>query len=390
MLFLLFSFISAYAEILTPSTNTDLTTASEFKILFEQVKSLGEYKKEEVQPKVLSRGEQLIEEAKAKNRALIAKKIADEKKQDKLEGIEALKASVDKAHEEWNLEIQKARAQWQKEQDQFLGRIKTYQENTFKIPVKEIKIVEKQLIEKLPEVFVVQKSFEIPIKDQMNRPTCAAFAGIRAIETLIAQSTNQTKDLSEQYLYWSSKPQCQSSPCTIKGSWVTNGFDYSIHQSKLDIPEEISCSYIPESLSNNETQVPLTKDCYQGKAKIIDYKTVESISDLYLNLKKNQPAIIATKLTENFYVNKGLVLVSESEKKFGLPLNGHSQGHALLAIGFIEYPEKVKSVEGNYCILVANSWGRGFGVGGYSCISENYLKKFRIAAPFIIINKIQI
>lgn len=381
------------AKVINPSLDIEKPTAEEFNVIMALIKSYGDYStktiEEEITPKVLSRGEQLIEEAKAKNRALIAQKREQEKKNDQLSGLDQLKEQVRQAHESWKQQVDETHKQWKKEQDIFLGRIKTYKANTFQIPAKEIKIIEKKVILNLPQIHVIKNAFNLPIKDQANRPTCAAFAGVRALETIIKQN-NEEKDLSEQYLYWASKPNCQNSPCEIKGSWVTGGYDYSMKQIFVDIPSENVCDYKTEPMAKNETQIPLSADCKKGVAKVLEYKEVTSINDLLESIKKNIPVVLASKLTENFYINQGLILLSDSSKSYNLKLDGHSNGHAFLAIGFIELPEKLKTSEGTYCILIANSWGKGWGAGGYSCLSENYLKKYRLNTTFIAPIKLEI
>ena len=82
----------------------------------------------------------------------------------------------------------------------------------------------------------VPSAFSVPIKDQGDRGTCAAFAAIRTIEVLLAQNGRQL-NLSEQYFYWASRPECRASPCGTKGSWAEAGFEFSIAQEALDIPE---------------------------------------------------------------------------------------------------------------------------------------------------------
>jgi C1A family cysteine protease len=368
-----------------------------------------EIKKEEVvvKPKELSRGQKLIEEAKAKNRAILQAKNEgaktkentdegmsdlDKLKMEHQKGLDEMKSEADKNLSDWKDEIRKQREIWKDQQDIFYGRIKVYKENTFVLPVKKEKIVETKLadikmVEKLPEHFVVANAFDVAVRDQVGRPTCAAFAGVRAIDILLAQN-NLKKETSTQYLYWASKPKCHSSPCSEKGSWVTAGFNYSKNQMKPDIPLEKKCKYKIESLPTNETQLPLPVECKEGIVKIEAYEEVKTLSDVVLNLKKNYPVIMGAKLSGNFYQNEGLVTLADSKKNFGIKLDGHAQGHAFVAVGFHELPLKLKASEGDYCLIIANSWGEGFGSGGYACLTENWLKQFRIPAPFIAVTKV--
>jgi C1A family cysteine protease len=341
--------------------------------------------------KKLSRGQQIIEEIKAKNRAILAEKNQQEKaeheKNSTLTQIEKWKVEEKKTLNDWKKNTYDQLNQWKREQEIFLGRIKIYKENTFKIPIKEEKIIETDIpIQELPESHIVNATFKVPIRDQLARPTCVAFAGIRAIETLLAQN-NFEHDLSEQYLYWAGKPSCQKVPCSEKGSWVTKSYKHSQTAPQIDIPLESKCSYKGESVLSNETQIPLPPTCSDGMIKVHNYEEVRTIADVVDYLKRDVPVVIAAKLSENFYKNKGLISLSESHSS-GAKLDAHAMGHAFLAVGIIELPEKLKLSEGHFCFVVANSWGIGWGVGGYSCITQKWLEKYRQPSPFIAVTKL--
>ncbi|MFZ4713306.1 MAG: C1 family peptidase [Bacteriovoracaceae bacterium] len=345
---------------------------------------------EKVVQKALSPSEKMIEEIKAKNRAALAKRDQESKLNEKLSGPELWKKQVDQAQASWAKEISETRAQWQKEQDVFLGRIKIYKESTFKIPVKEEKIIEKKVIERdIPDSFLVEGALDVPVRDQDQRPTCASFAGIKSLEILLAQN-GETKDLSEQYLYWASKPDCQNSPCTTKGSWVTPGFNYSKNQLMPDIPLESACLYQKDWQTSNETQVPLNERCKNGEVKVESFEFARTLADVLMNVKKGMPVIMAATLTENFYKNQGLVTLEDSTKNLGVGLDSHATGHAFTAVGVIELPEKLRIIEGGYCLVVANSWGVGWGAGGFSCLTEKWLLKYRLNSPFVAVTKISI
>ena len=70
--------------------------------------------------------------------------------------------------------------------------------------------------------------------------------------------------------------------------------------------------------------------------------------------------------------------------------DGHSLGHAFVAVGVIELPVKLRANEGNYCVIVANSWGKGWGAGGYSCLTENWLIKFRQPSAFAAVTQVEV
>lgn len=388
----------ALGATLTPATSPySYQDTAEYKAIMAELKTYGEFSvktptdPEPVAPKTMSRGEQMVEEAKARNRAKLAEMNKAEKaKAEETAGMSELdkwKAEEKKTLQEWKKESKSILDGWKREQEIFLGRIKVYKENTFVLPVKTEKIVEKKIpVAAIPDVHIVHSAFSVPVKDQEARPTCVAFAGIRAVEMLLNQN-NESKDLSEQYLYWAGKPKCQKSPCTEKGSWIREAYSFSKRQPSIDVPLETNCSYAGTSQESNETQVPLAATCLQGEVKVSGYEEARTISDVVEKLKKNMPVVVAAKLSENFYKNKGLILLKDSLST-GKKLDAHSLGHAFLAVGIIELPEALKASEGNFCIVVANSWGKGWGAGGYSCMSEKWFETYRQPSPFIALSQV--
>ncbi len=398
--FILLSLITlpVFAADLTPvATSYHFQDAPEFKAILSQLKTFGEFSsKPEVTvdtPKTMSRGEQMVEEAKARNRAKLAemRKAEKDKTQSDPEETELQKWKREEREtlNQWKKDTQDQLNQWKREQEIFLGRLKVYKENTFVLPVKKEKIVEKKVpLEVIPDIHIINATFSVPMRDQYNRPTCVAFAGIRGIEILLAQN-KQEADLSEQYLYWAGKPKCQKRPCQEKGSWIKEAYGFSKNRPVIDIPLENKCAYSGQSNEENETQIPLSAGCFEGSVKVSAYEEVRTLSEVVEKVKKNQPVVVAAKLSENFYKNKGLVTLAESEST-GKNLDRHSLGHAFLAVGVMELPKSLQKKEGNYCLVVANSWGKGWGAGGYACVTEKWFEKFRQPSPFIALSKISV
>lgn len=384
-------------ELQVVSSEYKYQDAPEYQAIMAQLKPYGEFTSKEVpvqdseKPKVLSRGELMVEEAKAKNRARLAEMYKNEKAKsentDNMTELEKWKKEERETLNQWKKESKDLLDQWKREQEIFLGRLKVYKENTFVLPVKTEKIVEKKVpVEAIPDVHVINGAFKVPVRDQLSRPTCVAFAGIRAMEILLAQN-NVDQDLSEQYLYWAGKPKCQVAPCTEKGSWIREAYSFSQKKSEIDVPIESNCSYQGQSIASNETQIPLSSGCMNGSAKISSFEEVRTLADVITKLKLNIPVVVAAKLTENFYKNKGLITFADSEST-GKKLDAHALGHAFLAVGVIELPAKLRGTEGDYCLIVANSWGKGWGAGGYACITQKWFETMRQPSPFIALTKV--
>lgn len=367
--------------------------ATEYQAILAALKAHGEFSEKRKESEVtktvtMSKGQQAVEEAKARNRAILAarNKADKEKSEEKLTTLEQWKKEERDTLNAWKKETNDLLNQWKKEQEIFLGRIKVYQKNTFELPVKTEKIVEKKVeVSRLPDVHIVNGAFKVPIRDQWNRPTCAAFSGTRVIEILLAQN-NENYNLSEQYFYWASKPKCHTSPCSEKGSWVIPGYNFSKKSPVVDIPVESNCGYLGEVISGNDSQTPLKLGCKNGEVKVREFTEVRTLSDVIDSLKKDIPVILGTKLSPNFYKNTGLITLKD--ENVGPKMDGHSLGHAYVAVGVMELSEKLRPTEGNYCLVVANSWGQGWGAGGYSCVTEKWLLKYGQPASFVSVTEV--
>jgi C1A family cysteine protease len=231
--------------------------------------------------------------------------------------------------------------------------------------------------------YVVDQAFETKITDQGKRPTCAAFSAIHAIEILLAQH-NRYQKLSEQFFYYASKPKCRQSPCSRRGSWVNSGFKFTQNNP---IPLQQHCPYKMSAVIGNETQIPLTSACFEGKVRVTETLELETLNDIAKALKQNIPVVGGFRLSENFYHNRGLVLLKDAQ---GTAKRNHSKGHAVTLIGVMELPKALRATEGDVCYLVANSWGTGWAIGGHACLSEAWFKSYRFPMAFVGVAAIEL
>jgi C1A family cysteine protease len=184
-------------------------------------------------------------------------------------------------------------------------------------------------------------------------------------------------------VYFASKPNCQSSPCSKKGSWGLKALQRSKNSSSPDIPTERSCPYSKSQMSGNETQIPLKSGCYRGKHKVTKFHQVKSLSDITRALDSGSPVISGFKLSPNFYKNSGVILNKESH---GVSKKAHGAGHAILLVGYMKIPSKLN--EGKVCFITANSWGVGWGKGGHACLSEKWVNSYRFNIPFLAVDTV--
>ncbi len=396
--------------IVSQSEYESIIIKSIYKEMYKRVKKIPQEelkteKKESIKPK--SRGSLIIEQMKAKNRAKIARmrgldpsKISSgadlvngQKKANKkfIKKISKIRKEQEKlknrslSSNEWNRLYNKLHAEWEKEKRDFIKNLPKYKKAQFNIPV--VKPVNRKAMTKKTEIKIeeehlfVSNALEVPIRNQKYRPTCSAFAGIRAIEINLKQK-QQSRDLSEQFFYWASKPDCRNKRCTNRGSWVGYGLDY-LKSPQKKVPRESQCPYKSSSIKSNETQIPLLSGCNNGQVSIQGYSYLKTLDEMITQIKKNNPVIISMKLTPNFYKNKGLVLYSEKNRGQSM-MDNHATGHSAIIVGMVKLSPYLK--EGKYCFILANSWGTGWGQGGYSCLSEKWVLKQRGRNPMVVVH----
>ncbi len=228
--------------------------------------------------------------------------------------------------------------------------------------------------------YYIPRVEDIPVRNQGQRGTCAAFAGVGHLEYLALKQHPAlgTFDLSEQRFYYMSKPECHSSGCTVDvegGSWYGTGFDASIDGAAPpgdNVPLEADCPYNPNP-GSNELQLPQLPSCSRGAVKVRAVDTVTYPQELVDALHRHKlPILWASPLSDNWFENRGLITASAA----GDPeASMHAGGHAYLIVGYRKLPDKPE--EGGMCFIVKNSWGTGWGVNGYSCQTLKWMQDWR-------------
>lgn len=259
---------------------------------------------------------------------------------------------------------------------------------------------------------LISTAARVSVKNQGQRGTCAAHAGIGQLEYLIMKkhgSELAAIDLSEQRFYMLSLSALWTTGGGVVdqdgGSWWPNGFamSYGVDGKKppastnpYNIPLESDCPYNAEP-GANEIQIPQSASCLTGAVRVSNMtathylakngggietqttgpRTAQQIFDF---IKKNDvPVAIGTVLSENWMTNDGMVTLAQSAKPGEGP---HAGGHAYLIVGMRKISEATFPKEGGMCFIVKNSWGTGWGVNGYSCITLAWFNEFRFTMPF--------
>ena len=229
----------------------------------------------------------------------------------------------------------------------------------------------------MPAEYTIPRAGSIPMRNQQNRGTCAAFAGMAGLEYAILRDYPEvaTIDFSEQKFYYNSKPECQATGCGASqgGSAYYTGFYESMYGGDFDIPLEVDCAYNGQQTSN-ELQTPLASGCFQGAAQIVEFQTLNSISEIVDALDDGYAVTWASPLSENWmypnrYNQNGLITYADA----GSQGDGrHAGGHAYTIVGYRKLPSMPG--EGGMCFIVKNSWGAGWGVNGFGCMTTKWMQ----------------
>ncbi|MCF8058830.1 MAG: hypothetical protein K9K67_06025 [Bacteriovoracaceae bacterium] len=227
---------------------------------------------------------------------------------------------------------------------------------------------------------ILSKTFSLPIRHQGERSTCAAFASVRAMEiNLFPKRLN----LSEQLFFYLSRTDCQKSKCTLAGSWARIGLETLAKQTAF-MTEEKHCPYSYEFKPENITHLPLKESCFNGKYFLKSYTSINKVEDIYEEVKNRKPTVMGFYVDDLFLINDGLISMGlkkgkKIEKQYA---------HTVLAIGSVPLPKELHQKEGEYCHLVVNSWGSGWGIGGYSCLTKKWIESHIIENPSLSVGKV--
>jgi C1A family cysteine protease len=174
-----------------------------------------------------------------------------------------------------------------------------------------------------------------PVRDQQQCGSCVSFGSVAVLETLIRIQFNYQLDLSEGDLHF-----CSAHGANCNGWWPNDALDVLRDRGVCD---EACCAYTPPNCSDcaNRDQRAVT---------IAGQQHWSSRDTMKLHISTNGPLLACFDVYEDFYHYKCGVYAHYS--------GNYKGGHCVAVIGYDDDEE-------GGCWICKNSWGPGWGAGGF-------------------------
>lgn len=186
-----------------------------------------------------------------------------------------------------------------------------------------------------------------PVQNQGNCGSCWAFAAIGAIEGQMALKKKRYDKLSEQEII-----ECVTNGNSLLG--CNGGWDAAVYNHAKARSGVTSAALDPYAATTNGRKCNLSRTRTPGST-VASWKYVSANNEALIRdtLVANGPMYIIFTVVNNFYSYSGGIYSDP-----GNTCSGRSPNHAVLLVGY-------GSQNGVDYWILKNSWGTGWGEGGY-------------------------
>ena len=228
---------------------------------------------------------------------------------------------------------------------------------------------------KSPPVSVDLREWCSPVEDQGMLGSCTAHAGVGIIEYYERKSFGRHIDASRLFLYkvtrnlMKMKGDTGAYLRTTMGAMVLFGVPPEEYWPYMDDEKDFDkepSSFCYAFAQSYQTLKYFTHDPPGTKSE-------EILRKIKAYLIKGHPAMFGFTVYNS---------IEQADKTGGIPFPSSKEriegGHAIVAIGYddkMKIKNKYGGVETNGALLIRNSWGKGWGEGGYGWLPYEYILK---------------
>ena len=190
-----------------------------------------------------------------------------------------------------------------------------------------------------------------PVRDQGPRGTCVAFAITTAHEVARAAGTQVAEDLSEEALFWGCK--------VIDGNWKS-GTSFGSAAAALGVtgqPLETIWPYEPRRPAGRRYDPP-GKPTADWRKSAMGQASLD-LASVRAEIDVGRPLVLGLTVFDTLFLPTGAGRINPPAA--GSPARGR---HAVLAVG-----------HDADAVLIRNSWGTTWALGGYGWLSNEYAER---------------